>query len=170
MASTSNAKTTGKSTDKRTVAQLRQELRDRGLISKGNKNALIERLQQTNTMNPQQPAEIFPPKRRRTAENEASDGEIEDYSEGEVGMETSAINMRVTQLNEWEQDLQRREETIRLKEGQHDERRGDSNEPPTQPFKLALRTIGLRDIIEILPEFDPDNRSTLDSSSNVLRC
>lgn len=168
--------------DKRTVAQLRHELRERGMATTGNKKMLTERLLLTNPTDNilRQSPESRPVKRRRMAEPEPDEDQREHVVTQEENDENASVtdeqnlNRQTTHLSEWERDLQRREERLHLEETKFFENQRlsvetltprlpvtTSNQPP--PFKLALRTIGLRDIIEILPEFDPDNRSTIDA-------
>lgn len=170
----------------RTVVQLRQELRDLGLSSTGNKEILLERLRLNNSENevPEQSAETHQPKRRRMNNRESNDNDTEygntESAEAESTINEQNTNMREMHLSEWERDLQKREEIIRLRETQALESRRDIVEllpqresvaevHQTQPFRLALRTIGLRDIIEILPEFDPDNRAAIDARQFIER-
>lgn len=83
-------------------------------------------------------------------------------------------NLREAHLAEWEVILERREEKVRKREEQlarHSQVVTETSirSTPTSTRnhisiqELAPRTMGLRDIIEILPEFDPDNRSTIDA-------
>lgn len=120
---------------KRTVVQLRQELRDLGLSSTGNKEILLERLKLNNSENevPEQSAETHQPKRRRMINRESNDNDTEHGNTQDESLEAeSTINEQNTNmreihqpeweremhLSEWERDLQKREEIMRLRETQ----------------------------------------------------
>lgn len=173
---------------KLTVAQLKAELKNRGLTTNGNKSMLIERLRIANQ--PAEPTrhspEIQSPKRRRIGEQESQDGSIVDENTAEETVpnepttDETVANTRAEQLSEWEYSLAQREDIVRRKEARLARYSLANNEPPMHPQpdtstnplplqELTPRTIGLRDIIDILPEFDPDNRSTVDARQFVER-
>lgn len=175
-------------TDKRTVAQLRQELRELKLVTTGNKQKLLERLRLAipATKRLKKRDIEHPSKRRRFTEHEQNinetveENDSEEIIEDEPAITERNVNLEIQQLTEWERSLQHREEAIRIRETELTNNRQDvvellpqgapgSELIPSQPFRLALRTIGLRDIIDILPEFNSDNRSTIDARQFVER-
>lgn len=181
--------------DECTVDQVRHELEQLGLKTNGRKNTLVKRLSTHQSAEPtQQISEPKPTKRRQTVLEPLLEGspkrqrtvlersvEIivkENGTENEMVFEESISDRRLSHLIEWERKLQQREKAIREEE-QRLSRHRQLIEPFVQPisgessnhrpFKLALCTIGLRDIIEILPEFDPNNRSGIDARQFVQR-
>lgn len=95
----------------------------------------------------------------------------ENLSEGRTNNNTT-INDRVEQLTQWERSLQLREESLQQREMRLEQSSTRVLLPPTDlstANEMIPRTLGLRDVIDVLPEFNPDKRTSIDSKQFVER-
>lgn len=154
----------------RTVVQLKLELRNRKLVSTGKKADLIDRIL-LDDLDDEQP--LLPPtaKRKRPALVEINentnvetntdrnvDQEHQQYEEYMAERERELIH-RERYLIDRERELIEREEALQQKENNFTQ---SSNTPTARPFSL-------RDISDVLPEFDPENHSKVHSFQFVER-
>lgn len=158
-----------------TVAQLRGELKRRGLECGGKKNKLIERLRKDEEQNNR----IVTSPAKRFRRNETEEMDMVDEEE-ESNVDEGAFQIRLAALQERERVVQEREENVRREETNLTQERPatttitTSTRSSVAPIvnNSAARTscvYGLQEIIRILPKFDPDNQTSLDACQFVER-
>lgn len=168
-----------------TVKQLREELRSRGLKTAGLKSALIERLKPTLVeAQHEQVTEPINTRRRRydfETDSEHSERTVSDGPHSSNLRDTDSLGWDGTQekrprfeesMNERERLLIERENALADRELAITQREVSftlQHRGASTPNGISIRPFSLRDISDILPEFDSDSPASVDCTQFVDR-